>query len=442
MTDLETPTQKSRRLSPSVQFIERFLEIRSSRLSGLLLGKLDAFNRISTTFGAERAEEFCAEYVQKLRTTLPPSTPIVLLSDRRFAVLVGLHSIASIVDLATQIAEDRQPQMRVGDDTFLVDVTIGIAVYPTHADDAATLFRRAELALREAHENELTFEIYQPDATAQQAALWKFESDLECAVAQGALEVYYQPKLALQKPRVCGVEALVRWRHASGRLIGPDEFIPLAERAGSIVPISWLVFDAVAAMSDTWAGLEKPFSVAINISPQVLCHDEFFTRIESLSEMLSAHGVDLTMELTEDNLLESDTTTSTRLAKLKQLGIDLSIDDFGKGHSALTYLKDVPADEIKVDKRFIGTLATDEKDRHIVQAVVSLAHAFGMRVVAEGVDNEHSLEVICALGCEQAQGFYFSRPIRGDLLKEWIASFADGSVTKLIRPAGLKLTGS
>lgn len=434
MLETEAQPKGSNRTYASVRFIEQYLAHKAPRkLTGLLLCKLDAFNRISTTFGQERTDAFCDEYGRRLRALLPEGTPVIRLSDRRIAVVLALDSMSAIMDTAARIAEDEQPEIRVGDDAFVVDVTVGIAVHPTHAENAESLFRRAELALGQAHENELTFDIYQPDATGKQAALWKFESDLEKAVAEGAVEVYYQPKLGLADNRVCGVEALVRWRHASGRLIGPDEFIPLAERTGSIIPITWLVFDGVAAMLETWAGLESPFSVAVNICPQVLCHGEFFDRVAALEEALEAQGLDLTLELTEDSLLESDMETRTKLSKLKALGVDLAIDDFGKGHSALTYLKHLPADELKIDKHFIGSLATDEKDRHIVQAVISLAHAFGMRVVAEGVDNEESLRIIGELGCECAQGFFFSRPLRSDLLAEWIRSYGDEAVAKLVR---------
>ena len=160
-------------------------------------------------------------------------------------MVLAVDSMSAIMDAAIGLTEESPPQLEVGDDTFLVDVTLGIAVYPSHADDAATLFRRAELALKEARENELAFDIYRPDATQQQAALWKFETELTRAVQDNELEVYFQPKVEIAQRRVCGVEALVRWRTQSGRFVPAAEFIPLAERSGSIVQITWLVFDRV-----------------------------------------------------------------------------------------------------------------------------------------------------------------------------------------------------
>ncbi len=153
--------------------------------------------------------------------------------------------MSKVMDIAVALTEDNPPQLEVGGDHFLVDVTLGIAVYPSHADDAATLFRRAELALKEAREKELAYDIYRPDATQQQAALWKFESELQSAVARGQLEVYFQPKVEIASDRVCGVEALVRWRTESGNFVPASDFIPLAESNGAIVPLTWLVFDRI-----------------------------------------------------------------------------------------------------------------------------------------------------------------------------------------------------
>lgn len=426
------------RLPPSVRFIEQYLAQRKAgRLTGLLVGQLDAFNRISATFGQSQSETFCADYAQQLRRVLPASTPIIRLSERRFAVLVGVDSMTSVIDIASQLGEESPPELSIGEDCFLVDVTLGIAVFPTHADDAETLFRRAELALNDARRSELTFEIYRPDSTQQQAALWKFTSDLERAVSAGELEVYLQPKVGIGDGHVAGVEALVRWRQETGRLISPADFIPFAERSGSVVPITWFVFEKVAALAETWTGLPDGFDVGINVSAQVLDHVEFRGRLKSLKSALSARGIGLTLELTEESLVEDRSQGSSKLHRIRKMGIGLAIDDFGKGYSSLTYLKEIPASEIKIDKQFIGSLATDAKDLHIVKATIELAHAFGMKIVAEGVDNDQSLRVLKELGCELAQGFYIARPMRADLLPEWIEKYTSGSTVKLLAP-GLK----
>ena len=421
MASAQEDTNSGRHRSASVRFIEQFLrQGQQGRLGGLLLGQLDAFNRIATTFGHDKCETFCGGYAERLREILPPRTPIIRLSDRRFAILLGVDSMSSVMDAAISLTEDNPPQIEVAGDTFLVDLTLGIAVYPSHADDAATLFRRAELALKEARENELAFDIYRPDATQQQAALWKFESELQHAVQNNELEVYYQPKVGIENRRVCGVEALVRWRTQSGRFIPAADFIPMAERAGSIVPITWLVFDRIVERLADWTGIHGPFSVAVNVAPQVLLHAELGQRLRVLKEALDQRGFGLTIELTEDSLVQSDDASLASLNRIRKLGVDLAIDDFGKGYSSLTYLKQIPAAEIKIDKRFIGTIAIDTKDQKIVETVISLARAFGMRVVAEGVDSAEALETVADLGCDMVQGFFIGRPMRGDLVPDWI----------------------
>lgn len=419
------------RVSPSIRFIEQYLEQRpSGRLTGLLLGQVDSFNRISSTFGHEESATFCARYADGLRRSLPKGTPIIRLSERRFAVLLSPGSMAAVMDVAADITEQNQPQMQVGEDNLLVDVTLGISVYPTHADDGASLFRRAELALKSAREQELAYDLYRPDATRQQATLWKLESDLEKAIHSGDLEVYYQPKVHIDEGTVGGVEALVRWRTSSGSFVPPENFIPLAERSGSVVALTWLVFERVRQAVDGWMRFEKPFTVAINIAPQVLEHLEFYHRLKEFQEALSEFNICTAVELTEDSLLQSDESSLKNLERVRDLGVELAIDDFGKGYSSLTYLKQIPATEIKIDKKFIGTISHDETDRQIVKAVIDLSHALGMRVVAEGVDSRENMEAVSLLGCEMAQGFFIARPMRAEMVLDWMSGYYSASTIR------------
>jgi EAL domain-containing protein (putative c-di-GMP-specific phosphodiesterase class I) len=431
VSEVQEDSGSGKKQSARVRFIEQFLrEGQQNRLAGLLLGQLDAFNRIATTFGHEHCEAFCARYSEGLREILPPRTPIIRLSERRFAVLLDCDSMSKVMDAAVALTEENPPQLEVSGDHFLVDVTLGIAVYPSHADDAATLFRRAELALKEAREKELAYDIYRPDATQQQAALWKLESELQNAVQRGELEVYYQPKVEVASRRVRGVEALVRWRTESGNFVPASDFIPLAESTGIIVPLTWLVFDRIVEQLAQWGEIPGPFSVAVNVSPQILGNTEFLARVKLLKTALDERNMGLTIELTEDSLVQGDASSLASIERLRKLGVDLSIDDFGKGYSSLTYLKQIPAAEIKIDKRFIGTIALDETDREIVKTVIALAHALGMRVVAEGVDSAENIAVVAELECEMAQGFFIGRPMRGNLVPEWIEHYASMTTTR------------
>jgi len=409
-------------LSQSTRFIEQYLHRSTCRLTGLLFGQLDAFNRIRTTFGAEASGRFCSEYVEGLRKSLPPGTPVIRLSDRQFVVLLGGDSVGGIVETAARLTEDNRAHVMIGRDRFVVDLTIGVAVYPTHADDAASLLRRAELALKEARENELAFALYSPDATRRQTALWKVESDFERAVQQGEIDVYFQPKIGLKERRVRGVEALARWRSPSGAFVPPHLFVPLAERSGSIVPMTWLVFERVAASVARWSGCGEKLSVAVNVAPQVLQRNEFFPRLGELHAAVRGAGAELVVELTEESLVTGDEVATASLERIRKLGVGLAIDDFGKGYSSLSYLKEIPATEVKIDRRFVSTAATDDKDKQVVRVIVELARAFEMSVVAEGVDSVQVLKTVAALRCDAAQGFFIAPPMRADLVMDWMRS--------------------
>lgn len=406
-----------------MQFIASVLTRRSSgRLTGLLLARIDAYNRIGATFGEAHSQQFCRDYANQLRELLPAGTPVIRLSERRFAILLATDSITAVMDIAHRLAEEHAPKIRRGTDAFLVDMTLGAAVYPTHADDAQSLFRRSELALNQAASRAVSFEMYRPETTQRQAALWKFASDLDHAIKEGGIEIHMQPKVRVLDGRVVGAEALARWRHKSGRLVLPGDFVPIAERTGSIVPLTWLVFDKVAAHAAAWGELGSGFKVAINVSASVLDHTDFTARLDALQRQLQRSGVGLIVELTEESLVSDYHSALARLHRIRQAGADLAIDDFGKGYSSLGYLKDVPATEIKIDKSFVATAARDAKDWHIIKATTELAHAFGMSVVGEGVDSIEALQVLRELGCECAQGYYFARPMRAELLGEWCSA--------------------
>jgi EAL domain-containing protein (putative c-di-GMP-specific phosphodiesterase class I)/GGDEF domain-containing protein len=425
VAEAQEENSSGKKQDPRIRFIEQFLrQGQQGRLAGLVLGQLDAFNRIATTFGHEECDRFCAGYTDRLRELLPPRTPIIRLSERRFALLVDSDSMTAIMDVAVALTESNPPQLEVGGDQFIVDITLGVAVYPSHADDAATLFRRAELALKEARDKELAFDIYRPDATQQQAALWKFETELQAAIAKGQLEVYYQPKVEVATHRVCGAEALVRWRTDSGNFMPASDFIPLAETNGAIVPLTWLVFDRITAQLATWTEMPESFSIAVNVSPQILTHSEFTPRVKALKAAFDERKLKLAIELTEDSLVQGDASSLASIERLRRLGVDLAIDDFGKGYSSLTYLKQIPAAEIKIDKRFIGTVAVDKTDKQIVKTVIALAHALGMRVTAEGVDSAEAVATVAELECDMVQGFYIGRPMRGDLVPEWMTHYS------------------
>ena len=378
-----------------------------------MLIQVDLHNRIATSFGREYTREFCRGYVKKLRNFLPDEAIVLRLSGRRIAIAIARDSVSEIIDSATSIVDRVEPRIQLGDDKFTVDISMGTAMYPTHAEDGESLVRRTELTLQHAVDAGLTFEIYETGASGFQKALWKFETELKEAIRDGLLEVHYQPQYSLAERRVTGAEALVRWRNAAGDLIPASEFVPAAERSGAITQLTWLVFDEVAKAASQLEVAPRPFTISINVPAQVLAEAEFFERLAKTRSELLKHHLSLVVELTEDSLMQTDRASLDVLGKIRSTGVGLAIDDFGKGYSSLNYLRQIPATELKVDREFVRAIAIDQKDRHIVKTAIELATAFGMQSTAEGVDSLEVLDQLAELNCSIVQGF-FHRPANGD----------------------------
>ena len=404
-----------------VGFLDRFLgRLPQGQVVGLYLIQADQNNRIGTSFDRKYVRRFCDQYVERLRSVLPKGTVVVRLQERRFAVACVRGSVSEAVEVGQSIIERHEPRMKIGSEKFLIDLTMGIALYPTHAGDGDSLIRRAELALKLAKETGLRYELYEPDASSHQRTLWKFETELKQAINQGLLEVYYQPKYQIEQHRIYGAEALVRWRNDAGQLVPASAFINAAENTGAIVSLTWLVFDEISRSAAQLATVEKPFAISVNVAPQVLTDREFLPRLTTLKIELLRADVGLTVELTESGLVQTDAASLEMLHKIRALGSGLAIDDFGKGYSSLNYLRQIPATELKVDKDFVGTVALDPKDRQIVKTAIELATAFEMQSVAEGVDSEEGLAVLVELGCIGAQGYLIARPMALDVFCEWL----------------------
>jgi EAL domain-containing protein (putative c-di-GMP-specific phosphodiesterase class I)/GGDEF domain-containing protein len=422
MPEPPSPARKPRKAVHSLEgFLDRFLaRLPAGHVVGLYLIQADQNNRIGTSFDRKYARSFCDQYVDRLRGLLPKGTVIVRLHERRFAVACVRASVPEAVEIGQSLIDRDEPRMKIGSEKFAIDLTMGIALYPTHADDGGSLIRRAELALKLAKESGLRFELYEPDASSHQRALWKFETELKQAIQRGLLEVHYQPKYHIEQHRIYGAEALVRWRNESGQLVPASAFIDAAENSGVIVPLTWVVFDEIMKSAASFEGVEKPFMLSVNIAPDVLSDREFFARLTTLKVELLRYDTRLTVELTESGLMSNEIVSLEALERIRALGVGLAIDDFGKGYSSLNYLRRIPATELKIDKDFVGSVALDPKNRQIVKTAIELAAAFEMQSVAEGVDSEEGLAALAALDCVGAQGYLISRPMPIETLCEWL----------------------
>ncbi len=245
-------------------------------------------------------------------------------------------------------------------------------------------------------------------------------TDLRRAIDEAELILHYQPKLACDTGELAGVEALVRWQHPRRGLVPPDQFIPLAEQTGLIGPLGRRVLEPALCQCREWQTMGLTVPVAVNLSMRELLDQELPNAIERL---LATHDVDpslLRMEITESTLMVDPSRARATLQRLCDLGVRLSVDDFGTGYSSLRYLQQLPVDELKIDRSFVKHMVTNDSDLTIVRSTVELAHGLGLQVVAEGVEDAATWRRLAGVACDQAQGYYISRPVPADALKDWL----------------------
>ena len=315
--------------------------------------------------------------------------------------------------LQTPFVLDGQP--------IAVDASIGIAIAPEHGQDADTLLRCADIAMYQAKSSGAGPSIYRPDLDRHSPDRLALLGELRSAIDDDALLLHYQPKLDMRDGSLVGVEALVRWQHPSRGFLSPGEFIPLAEKTGLIYPLSTWVLEAALRQQQAWRAVGLDVQMAVNLSRRML-HDPHLP--ETVAQLLARWDVapgSLVLEITESSLMADPVRAGESLTQLRALGVRVSIDDFGTGYSSLASLQNLSVDELKIDQSFVQAMATDASARAIVRAIVDLADALKLRVVAEGVEDSATWDVLAGLGCEVAQGYFLSPPIVAAEFEAWVA---------------------
>jgi EAL domain-containing protein (putative c-di-GMP-specific phosphodiesterase class I) len=317
----------------------------------------------------------------------------------------------------------RSPFSHLGRE-FVVTPSIGIALYPQDGGDAEALMKNADTAMYEAKTaGRNTHRFYSQSMSLRSMERLDLELKLRKAVEHGDLQLYYQPKVDLHGRGVVGVEALLRWEHPDEGFISPERFVPLAEETGLIAPISeWVVTQACEQVR-AWstAGLD-PLTVAINVSSQLFGFGNLATMIWGAICNSGIDAASLELEITESLLLRDLNQNHETLRAIQELGVALAVDDFGTGYSSLSYLKRLNVDALKIDRSFINDINVDADDRAICSAVVAMGHSLGLKVIAEGVETTEQLAAVCQLGCDEVQGFLFSRPVPAGEIPAIVAS--------------------
>jgi EAL domain-containing protein (putative c-di-GMP-specific phosphodiesterase class I) len=302
----------------------------------------------------------------------------------------------------------------------MLDASIGIAVAPTDGISPASLLSRADIALYDAKQGGGRWQRYRAGRDAQQGERLALANDLRLALSRDEISLRFQPKLDLHSGACSHAEALLRWKHPQLGEISPEQFIPIAEQTGRITELTRWVLRRSLEQLQQWQAEGFVLGVAVNLSPHDLYDDELPVYLASLLAEFEASAERLMLEMTEGAVMRDANQGVQMLHRLKALGVRLAIDDFGTGQSSLAYLKRLPVDELKIDKSFVLALTSDGDDAVIVRSTIQLGHNMGLKVVAEGVESEQVLAQLRSYGCDQAQGYLISRPIRADQLREWL----------------------
>ena len=382
--------------------------------------KLSRMNEISSTLGHSASDEVIALAAKHLRVNLDPGEALGHVGTSEFVLVLP----DSDIDNAMSYADRIEGILGAGVTLHRVNITlqteIGISGYPGHGDNAADLLRYASIARTEARARKERVMIYEAGREDHYLRQLRIVNDLRAALQRNEIHVHFQPKVSLPDGAACGAEALVRWQHAELGWLSPDDFIPAAEQSGTIVHLTRFVLAAAVKQCRIWQESGHTLQVSVNLSSRDL-QDEYLPYY--VLQLLKEEGIGpdrLTLEITENSVMQDLQHAIAVLECLRDIGVHISMDDFGTGHSSLAQIKNMPLHEIKIDKSFITNMMSDEQNKAIVHTTIELAHHMNLRVVAEGIEDEDTLRQLSEMGCEEAQGYCLSKPVPSAELIDWL----------------------
>lgn len=387
---------------------------------------LDRFKLINDTLGHDVGDAALVEVAERLTRTLRDSDTVARLGGDEFAVLLPeVGDADEAVQMAGKLITALNEPTALHGHRLHLSASIGVALYPGHGDTGEQLMRHADQAMYQAKQSGSgRVCLFSPQLNQRSRDLLALENDLRDALKRNELLAYFQPQAVVGLAEVCGAEALVRWRHPRLGILGPDHFIRFAEERGFIHQIGRQMIDMALAQLATWddEGLHVP-RMSVNVSALELGTGY----AEMVEAALDRHGVSphrLELEITESALTSDAVGTLSLLARLRKLGVSISVDDFGVGYSSLGQLRRLPIDTLKIDQTFIAEIDSNEQDAAIVSAVVTMARSLGLRTVAEGAEKESHLAVLQRLGCDCVQGYVLARPMPAAQFAQWVRNFA------------------
>ena len=386
----------------------------------LLLLDLDRFTEVNDSLGHGAGDQLLVQVARRLRESLPPGDALARLGSDEFAVLARDVDRERAVRVAHDLAAQLSEPFRLGDVSVGVDVSIGVALHPDHATDVETLVRLADAATHRAKRVGPVC-LHGDHHGSEREDREHMAAELRAALGTGQLVLHYQPKVALSTGIVVGVEALVRWQHPTRGLLYPDAFLDVVEEAGLMRALTDEVLRTALDQVATWRLAGAAVAVAVNLPASILVDVDLPTQVQVLLAERRLPAAALELEITEESLMSDRARARTILSELRDSGVRIAVDDFGTGYSSLAYLRDLPIDELKLDRSFVFPMSDDPRAVALVTSTIGLAHSLGLRMVAEGVENGHAYRTLARIGCDQAQGYYLSRPLPAEQLGPWLA---------------------
>ncbi|MDT7515525.1 bifunctional diguanylate cyclase/phosphodiesterase [Rhodoferax mekongensis] len=378
----------------------------------VIMLNLDRFKHVNDVLGYAFGDQLLKAVADRLSTHITPDVGTVArLGGDEFAVMVEDQDATQATPIAHRIATAFEAPLKLEDQTVDLSAGIGLASWPLHAQDVDMLLSRAEIAMYVAKRKTTGIQIYDPALDSSSTQTLSLLTELRHAVEDGQLRLYLQPKLNLSDNTVIAAEALVRWQHPVRGLVPPMQFIPFAEQTGFVRQLTLWMFEEVAKELPRLRADGRPLRVAINLSTRDLLDQDFPAKLDAMMLKHNAPTNAFCLEITESAIMDDPQRAEATLNRLSERGFKLSIDDFGTGYSSLAYLKRLPVNELKIDKSFVMGMENDESDAKIVRSTIDLAHNLGLSVVAEGVENKAILDKLVELQCDEAQGYFMSKPI-------------------------------
>ncbi len=399
---------------------------------GVLLLDLDHFKDINDTLGHQFGDDLLADLGPRLAARVGERGLVARFGGDEFAILPARRSddVIALGQIVDEVLRCVREPVALEDITLEVDGSIGIARYPENGIDAQTLLRRADIAMYAAKGHGDAFRIFSADQDNHSTSRLSMVSDFRRALERdNEIIVHFHPMVDLTTRTVHGAEALVRWQHPRLGLLQPGAFIEVVEQTGLMGPLTTTVLTNAIIKCAGWHAEGRELTVSVNLSVRNL-HDPLLP--SQVDQLLARHGLPprfLKLEITESMIMSDPERALATVRELSELGVRLAVDDFGTGHSSLANLRMLPVHELKIDRSFVTPMLTDESDMVIVRSTVDLGHALGLRVIAEGVEDLETLERLAALGCDRAQGHYFSMPVAAEEFISWIPGFERPALT-------------